>query len=270
MHFRRRGVGPEIALDEEHETEILHGGEVNAFVGHAGGLPPIADPGERCDITSLQACAERDPGEHRDEIAKHRNGRDHVALFDVAEVRGAVAAFRRRIGFRHVLHHGVRGAETANQQRSLVADHGREPVVLIERVCRGAGAGFLAESEIDSADDFALLVKILQRHFHFAVEQHVAIDLDALLLVEIFRVPDGRDGCVEISSNFVADVLGAVFVFFHELLHRKIRMLQAVVRDGVGANGGILRSRVAGLRLRRSIARAIPIRTRLGDWIAFS
>ena len=122
---------------------------------------------------------------------------------------------RGRIGFGHVLHHGVAARESADQQRALIADHGREPVIFVERVCGGAGAGFLAESEIDSADHFALLVEIFERDFHFAVEQHVAVDLDALLLVEILGVADGRNGCVEIAGDFVADVLGAVFVFFY-------------------------------------------------------
>ena len=165
-------------------------------------------------------------------------------------MRGAVAAARGRIGFGHVLHHGVAGAKAAHQQRALVADHGREPVVLIERVGRGAGAGFLAESEINSADDFALLVEIFERDFHLAVEQHVAVDLDALLLVEIFRVADRRDGGVEIAFDFVADVLGAVFVFLDRLADGEVGMLQAVVGDGVGAE--ILAGRASRASLDRT------------------
>ena len=165
----------------EHEAKILHGGEVDAFVGDAGGLAAVADVGHDGDVASLQTRAEGDAGEHGDKIAEHGDGRDHVALFDVSEVGGAVAALGGRIGFRHVLHHGVAGAEAADQQRSLVANHGREPVVFVERVGGGAGARFLAESEINSADDFALLVEIFERDLHFAVEQHVAVDLDGLL-----------------------------------------------------------------------------------------
>jgi hypothetical protein len=33
-------------------------------------------------------------------------------------------------------------------------------------------------------------------------------------LVEILGVADGRDGGVEVAGDFVADVFGAVFVFF--------------------------------------------------------
>src|ERR1022692_4252367 len=61
LHFRRRRVGPEIALDEEHETEILHGGEVDAFVSDASGLAAVADIGHDCQVASLQARAERNP-----------------------------------------------------------------------------------------------------------------------------------------------------------------------------------------------------------------
>ena len=148
----------------------------------------------------------------------------------------------RRIGFGHVLHHRVAGGEAADQQRSLVADHGREPVIFIERVSRGAGAGFLAEAEINSADDLALLVEIFERDLHFAVEQHVAVDLDALLFVEILRVADRRDWGVEVAVDFVADVLGAVFIFLYRLVDREVGMLEARVGDGVGAEVGRCRA----------------------------
>ncbi len=64
LHFRRRGVGPEIAFDEKHEAKILHGGEVDAFVGDAGGLASVADVGHDGDVAALQARAQRDAGEH--------------------------------------------------------------------------------------------------------------------------------------------------------------------------------------------------------------
>src|SRR5260370_711307 len=50
LHFRRRGVGPEVALDEKHQTEVLHGGEVDAFVGHARGLSTVADVSHDCCV----------------------------------------------------------------------------------------------------------------------------------------------------------------------------------------------------------------------------
>jgi hypothetical protein len=168
-------------------------------------------------LRPLQTRAQRHARHYGNEIAEHRDGRDHVALFDVAEVRGAVAAFGGRIGLGHVLHHGVAGAKPAHQQRALIADHGREPIVFVERVGRGARAGFLAESEINSAHDLALLVEIFERDLHLAVEQHVAVDLDRLLLVQIFRVANRRDGSTQIAFHFVADALGSVFVFFYGL-----------------------------------------------------
>ncbi len=128
----------------------------------------------------MQARAKRDAGKHGNEITKHGDGRYHIALFDVAEVRGAVAALGGRIGFGHVLHHGVTGAKAADEERALVANHGREPVVFVERVGRSAGAGFLAETEIHSADDLALLVEVFEGNLHFAIQQHVSVDLDGL------------------------------------------------------------------------------------------
>ncbi len=140
-----------------------------------------------------------------------------------------------RIGLGHVLHHGVGGAESADQQRTLVADHGGEPVVFVERVGGGAGAGFLAQSEVDSADYLALLVEILEGDLHFAIEQHVAVDLDGLLLVEVFGVADRRDGGVQVAGDFVADVFLPLTIFFREMADFEFRVLQAVVGDVVGA-----------------------------------
>ena len=73
---------------------------------------------------------------------------------------------------------------------------GPEPFVGFQRVGRGARTCFLAQAEVHSAYDLALLVEILQRSFHLAIEQHPAIDLDALLLAEIFRIADRRDGAL--------------------------------------------------------------------------
>src|SRR5580692_3839307 len=64
LHVGRGGVGPEIALDEEHKPKILHGGEVDAFVGDAGGLAPVADVGHDGEVAALQARAQRHAGEH--------------------------------------------------------------------------------------------------------------------------------------------------------------------------------------------------------------
>jgi hypothetical protein len=191
-------------------------------------------------------------------------------------VAGAVAAAGGRIGFGHVLHHGVAGGESADQQRALVADHGREPVVFFEGVGGGAGAGFLTESEIDAADDFALLIEIFERDFHFAVKQHEAVDLDGLPLVEIFRIADGWDGGVEIAGDVVADVVGDVFVFFGDLADREIGVLEAEVRDGVGAEMLVGACRAAldwtdeGVRPStscggsRAVARAVAVAAGLG------
>jgi len=85
-----------------------------------------------------------------------------------------------RSGFGHVLHHDVGGREAADEERSLIADHGTEPLIFMKSAGGSAGAGFLAESEVNSADDMALLVEILERRFHAAVEEHPTVDFDEL------------------------------------------------------------------------------------------
>ena len=95
--FGGRGVSPEIAFDNQHQAELAHRGKVDAFIAHAGGLSAIADPGKAGELFALKARAQRDAGHHRQQIAQHGDGRDHVALLDVAIVRGAVFAFCRPV-----------------------------------------------------------------------------------------------------------------------------------------------------------------------------
>ena len=87
----------------------------------------------------------------------------------------------------------------------------------------------------------------------------------------------GRHGRVEIAFDFVADVLRPLAVFFGALIDRESRMLQAIVRDRVGAE--ILARRACrasldraddGVRSRtgsgksRSVTRTIPVGACLG------
>src|SRR5581483_1889863 len=145
-------------------------------------------------------------------------------------MRGAVAASGRRVGFCHVLHHGVASTKSADQQRSLIANHGPEPVIFSQSVSGGAGTCFLAQSEINSAYYFSLLVKIFESLLHAPIEQHVAIDLDALLLIEVLRIANGRYGSVKIASYLIANVVSLA-----NLLHFERRFLQAIVGNVVGA-----------------------------------
>ena len=146
----------------------------------------------------------------------------------------AVAALGGRAGLRHVLHHDVARGEAADQHRALIADHGRQPVFLVQGVGGGAGAGFLAEAEVNAADYLSLLVEIFERRFHLAVEQHPAVDLDALLLVKIFRFADGWNGRAEVACDFVAD-----FAAFADLADMKLWLFQAIVGNGIGALVGV-------------------------------
>src|SRR3954471_21784182 len=119
-------------------------------------------------------------------------------------MRSAIASLRRRVSLRHVLHHHVARFKAADQKRALVADHRREPIIFSESICRGARTRFLSESEINAADYFALLVKILERLLHPAVEHHPAINFYALLLIEVLGIADRRRGRVQITGNLIA------------------------------------------------------------------
>src|SRR5579862_4197302 len=101
-------------------------------------------------------------------------------------MRRSVAALGRRTRLSHVLHHDVASGKTADQERSLIANHGAEPVFLLESKSRSAGTGFLAKPEIDAAHYLSLLVKVFERRLHAAVQQHPAVDFDALLLRRVF------------------------------------------------------------------------------------
>src|SRR2546427_4106560 len=116
LHVGGRGVSPEIIFDEEHQAEVLHGGEVQTFVGDAGGLSTVADIGHDRDVASLKTGAESYAGEHRNQIAESGDGRDHVAFFDITEMRGCITAFGGRTSLGHVLHHDVASGEAANQK----------------------------------------------------------------------------------------------------------------------------------------------------------
>ena len=69
----------------------------------------------------------------------------------------------------------------------------------------------------------------------------------------------GGTGAFEVAGDFVADVLGAVFVFFYALADGEVGMLEARVGDGVGAE-----VRCGGLGLRCTVTRAVPVGPVLG------
>src|ERR1700732_5364925 len=99
-------------------------------------------------------------------------------------MRSSVAAFRGRIRLGHVLHHHVARLKAPDEKRPLIANHGRKPVIFMKGVSGGTRARLLAKSEINPTDYFALLVEVLQGLLHPAVEDHPAINLNALLFVE--------------------------------------------------------------------------------------
>ena len=97
------------------------------------------------------------------------------------------------------------GLKPRTSKRALVANHRPHPVIFIESVSGRAGTTFLAQPKVNAADNFSLLVEIFERCFHAPVEQHPAIDFDALLAAQIFRLANRRRGSGKIAAfHFVA------------------------------------------------------------------
>ena len=183
------GVGPLVVLQHQHQRRALHGGEVQAFMKNAGGAATVADPGERDFVAAQIARAQPDASHDRNQIAQHRDGRDHALLVQIAEVGGAVLAAGGRARLGGVLHQDVARAVAFDQHRAQVADHGRNPVALFERVGGADRGGFLPQRAIDSAHDLVLAEHDRQQVFQLAVELHPVVQLKMLLPAERQATP---------------------------------------------------------------------------------
>src|SRR6266436_4714602 len=106
-------------------------------------------------------------------------------MVQVAEVAGAVLALGGRIVLGHVLHEDVARRNAFDEQRADVADHGREPVFLLESIRAAHGNGFLTETGVQSADDFVLAEELDHGVFHGAVEAHVVVQVEILLARQV-------------------------------------------------------------------------------------
>src|SRR6202048_212876 len=94
---------------------------------------------------------------------------------------GAVLALGGRIVLGHVLHENVARRHALDEQRADVANHGREPVFLFERIGAAHGNGFLTEAGVQTADDFILAEELDHGVFYRAVEAHVVVQVKILL-----------------------------------------------------------------------------------------
>ena len=225
------------------KPKLLHGREVQALVGDAGGLSAVANIGQTDDVLALQARAQANAGHYADQFAQHRNRRAHVATLPVAKVRRGVAPPGRRIALGHVLPHDVARGEASHQHRPLVANHRAKPVVGSKCVGRGARAALLAQSEIDAADNLALLVEVLQGHFHAAVEQHPAVDCDALFTREVFRLANRRRRSAQVALDAVLQIRA-----FPRHQNAELWTLEAIVRNVVAAQRGLCSAIPPGFR----------------------
>ena len=71
----------QIIFNEQHQAKILHGCEVQAFVGDASGLAAIADVGHYRDVLALQTRTQRHACQHGNQITQASKwARLHCAL----------------------------------------------------------------------------------------------------------------------------------------------------------------------------------------------
>ena len=103
----RSRIRPAVIFENENERRFLRRGEIQSFVEHAGRAAAVADPRHRHNFLSEISAGHRDAGHHRDQIAEHRNRRNDVQVFEVAEVARAIFTERRRSVLRHMLRENV-------------------------------------------------------------------------------------------------------------------------------------------------------------------
>src|SRR5207245_10221357 len=85
-------------------------------------------------VAPVEAAARGPARQYGDKIAERGDGRAHVALLNVTEMRGCIATLGRRASLGHVLHHDVARREAAYQKRTLVANHRPHPIIGAQRI----------------------------------------------------------------------------------------------------------------------------------------
>src|SRR5260370_14925265 len=95
-----------------------------------------------------------------------------------------LAAVRGALGLGHVLPQDLDGLSAHHEERTEVADQGREDVLVpaaLERVRRGDRLTFLSQGAKQAADDLALPIQRHQPLFERAGKPQVVIDLEQLV-----------------------------------------------------------------------------------------
>src|ERR1700722_7375585 len=93
---------------------------------------------------------------------------------------GAVFAFGGRSKFRHVLGENVAGRNAFYEQGADVANHGRDPIALLESGTSADRNSFLTQAGIETADDFVLAEEADHALFELAIELHEIIQVEVL------------------------------------------------------------------------------------------
>ena len=73
-------------------------------------------------------------------------------------------------------------------------------------------------------------MEVLERRLHAPIEEHPAVDFDALPFAQILGIADGRDWRAQVAGDFVADFAGLA-----DLADGDIEFFKAMIGDGIGA-----------------------------------
>ena len=179
-----RRVGVLVVVDDEDDRQLAHAGQVHRLVGVAAGHRAVARPADRhprlaADLEGQRA-ADGDRHQRR-QVADHRD----QAQPDVGHVHVAVLAGGQPVGAAHVLGEDAPRLGAAGDVHAHVALDRRAHVV-------GAHGGrdadrrrLVAAAGVEAAGDLALAVEDVAALLDPARDQHVAVDLEEILAVEV-------------------------------------------------------------------------------------
>src|SRR5262249_49312827 len=101
-----------------------------------------------------------------------------------------------------------------------------------------AGASLLTQTKVNPANHFALLVQVLEGGFHFAIQQHPSVNLEALLLIQILRFADRWNRRAQVPGHFIGNVVSLL-----DLADAESCLLQPKVGNAVSSLRGARRTR---------------------------
>ena len=186
----RGGVGVLVVVADEDDREPVDAGQVHRLVRIAAGHRAVAAPADR--DARLAADLEREraadgDGHERRQVAHHRD----QAEPDVGHVDVAVLPHREPVAAAHVLGEDPPRLRAARDVDAHVALDRRAHVVGPHRGRDADRRALVAASGVEAARDLPLAVEDVAALLDPAGHEHVAVDLEEILPVEV-RILDVR------------------------------------------------------------------------------